>query len=296
MAVEFEDAILAGLTLVREAIQSQGYQPGEAGWRVGADGTAEFSDLTIRSSDGTSSTVTVANGVITVTDAAGVPSLELDSSGVRLYEGGTVVAELAVAAGPDNDAGFIAHSRTGSGYYAMLEDGQLQLGNSNGPGDQAGPDVPASIAVGYAGTRPDYTGPTTLTVASGYMGPADFHSAALRLVSAGSGRPRALLVEEFEETECDLEVTGVLRGGSRITGTVSITPSGVDVPTSVAVTFPRRLIGTSFTCQVTANSTVPGTSVKGVSYSNLSATGVTLWLTRGNTATTTLSYTVEAAG
>lgn len=99
----------------------------------------------------------------------------------------------------------------------------------------------------------------------------------------------------FTEFQHDMIVDGQFFAGNRVTGNVSITPSAVNVPTSTVVTFNTPLTGTQFTCQVSANSTVPGTQVTGVSYTGLSATGVTLWLTRSNPGLTptNLSYTVE---
>lgn len=44
----FQNSILAGLTLIREAIQSQDFQSGVQGWAIRADGSAEFSDIVIR--------------------------------------------------------------------------------------------------------------------------------------------------------------------------------------------------------------------------------------------------------
>lgn len=44
----FRNSILAGDTLIREAIRSQDYDPGVAGWTVNADGSAEFNDVVIR--------------------------------------------------------------------------------------------------------------------------------------------------------------------------------------------------------------------------------------------------------
>jgi hypothetical protein len=75
--MSFRNSILAGLTLIREAIRSQNYQAGVQGWAINADGTAEFSDLTIRSSDGSGNTVELANGEII------------------LFKGGTAVAALS---------------------------------------------------------------------------------------------------------------------------------------------------------------------------------------------------------
>lgn len=44
----FRSSILAGNTLIRAAIQSQNYSAGVAGWRIAADGTAEFVGLVLR--------------------------------------------------------------------------------------------------------------------------------------------------------------------------------------------------------------------------------------------------------
>lgn len=46
----FTNSILAGETLVRDAIKSEGYVPGSSGWSINRDGTAEFSDLVSRGS------------------------------------------------------------------------------------------------------------------------------------------------------------------------------------------------------------------------------------------------------
>lgn len=44
----FTNSILAGDTLVRDAIQSEGYVAGSTGWSINRDGTAEFNDVTSR--------------------------------------------------------------------------------------------------------------------------------------------------------------------------------------------------------------------------------------------------------
>lgn len=44
----FNNSILAGLTLVREAIESEGFVSGSTGWRIDRDGDAEFNGVTIR--------------------------------------------------------------------------------------------------------------------------------------------------------------------------------------------------------------------------------------------------------
>jgi hypothetical protein len=54
----FRNDILAGNTLVREAIQSENYQAGVSGWQIAADGSAEFSDVVLRG-DGVGDTVEI---------------------------------------------------------------------------------------------------------------------------------------------------------------------------------------------------------------------------------------------
>ena len=46
----FENPIIAGEELIRPGIRSEDYKEGETGWRVGRDGSAEFSDLVTRGS------------------------------------------------------------------------------------------------------------------------------------------------------------------------------------------------------------------------------------------------------
>lgn len=73
-------------------------------------------------------------------------------------------------------------------------------------------------------------------------------------------------------------------------GEVVISPSGANIPTSTAVTFPAGRFTVAPAVQVTANTTVPGTSVTGVGYSGVTATGFTVWCTRTNTSPTNLGW------
>jgi len=44
----FTNPLVAGLELIRQAIRSRNYVPNTSGWTINADGTAEFTDATIR--------------------------------------------------------------------------------------------------------------------------------------------------------------------------------------------------------------------------------------------------------
>lgn len=65
--VQFQNPIVGGDTLVRDAIKSQNYVMGSTGWSVNQDGTAEFNNVTIRNGETVSSTDLYYNG----TPAAG---------------------------------------------------------------------------------------------------------------------------------------------------------------------------------------------------------------------------------
>lgn len=66
----FNNSILDGLTLARDAIQSEGYTAGTSGWRIERNGDAEFNNLVARgtiSNVGSLYTVTINNGEIIIT-------------------------------------------------------------------------------------------------------------------------------------------------------------------------------------------------------------------------------------
>lgn len=65
----FTDPIVAGSTLVRDAIQSEDYQPGAAGWIIRRDGSAEFNTGTYR-------------GAIIINGADGLPAVTINADGI----------------------------------------------------------------------------------------------------------------------------------------------------------------------------------------------------------------------
>jgi hypothetical protein len=66
----FEDPILGGDTLIRNAIQSRDYVAGSSGWAIKADGTAEFNDVIVNGGGGTGK-ITIDGDTFTVYDSAG---------------------------------------------------------------------------------------------------------------------------------------------------------------------------------------------------------------------------------
>lgn len=64
----FQNSILAGTTLVREAISSEGFVAGSSGWSIERDGDAEFNDVTVR-------------GTVSISDSGGTMDLNVDILG-----------------------------------------------------------------------------------------------------------------------------------------------------------------------------------------------------------------------
>lgn len=73
----FRDPVVAGDTLVRPAIQSPNYIPGTSGWTINADGTAEFSDATVRGSLAAGDAVRIDSDGIQVFDTDGSPAVQM---------------------------------------------------------------------------------------------------------------------------------------------------------------------------------------------------------------------------
>jgi len=94
-------------------------------------------------------------------------------------------------------------------------------------------------------------------------------------------------------TDDSLHVSGVLTAANRVVGTVTLAPTGTNQITSATVTFPQALTGTSFACQATANTSVPGTDLIDVSYSSVTSTSVIIRMYRQSQTNTVISYSVE---
>lgn len=81
---------------------------------------------------------------------------------------------------------------------------------------------------------------------------------------------------------------------SIVSGSVSITPSGANVPTTVTWSYGRTLTGT-VRAVVAPNTTVPGTTVTGCSVTTPGASSVAVYLTRTNTSLT-IVYGIAMGG
>jgi hypothetical protein len=88
----------------------------------------------------------------------------------------------------------------------------------------------------------------------------------------------------------DLALLGILLAGNMAWGTVSITPSATGVPTSVPIVYDIK--GTTFVGFASANTTVPGSVVQGVSMSGITGTGANVWATRSSLTATIVCWLV----
>jgi hypothetical protein len=229
VAIDFINPITAGTVLVREAIESQNFLTGVSGWQIAANGSAEFADLLIRSSDGLNTTITLANGQVVIRNGANVIVTEIDAQGYRLYNGaGTLVAEITLFGGQANDPGFICYSPVGTRYYAMLSNGFLEFGDDN-----VVYDVPPAIEhFSTAGGDP-----ISLLASSGYVGDLGaFEAATWELVGQTNGaagdRPKVKLDSSNPGGTADVVLNGVDQpAGLTAYGAISATTATATVET-----------------------------------------------------------------
>lgn len=202
---------------------------------------------------------------------------------LKLYsdDGATLLAELGRDTGTGGGGGLWTRGlQDPINMSAFLSSGELSFR----PVENGLVAVPASIY--YDSDAFQYS---DLTLTSGAVGETD-HRALLILESLFDGSAHASFQGE-NSTPCTLDVLGVLTSGNWAYGTVSITPSAANTPTSATVTG-LSVDGSTFIALVSANTSVPGSQVTGVGFSSLSSTGLTVWLTRTNTTATNVTWMV----
>lgn len=90
-------------------------------------------------------------------------------------------------------------------------------------------------------------------------------------------------------TSSGFTVDGTFKAGNIATGRVTVTPTAANTSTPVTVTG-LNLKGTTFRAVATASTNVPRTAVTGVGV--VTATGLTVWLTRINSTSTAVDWIV----
>lgn len=290
MSVEFENAILAGVTLIREAIQSQNFETGVAGWQIQADGNAEFTDLIIRSSDGSSSTVSIANGEITITDGSGNTVIRINASGYQLLDtvfgSGDVIAEILRNDSGYGGGGFWSRNfQFPESVFSALLDGSLVFGTV----DTTVVDQPASVAYSGGGANEQ----TTLTVSSGRQVNTRV-AAVLGLVSSSTldSRPQGFLTGDLV-ADGDADFAGNVTAKNIQSGTFVITPTVANAWTAnLAVNFSEAFdtVPEVVVCPSGNGPSTGSTTELEWQTTGASTAGFNCRIRRGNLTATTLTY------
>jgi hypothetical protein len=204
-------------------------------------------------------------------------------SDLRLYseDGATLLAELGRESGAGGGGGLWTRGlQEPNNMSAFLGSGELAFR----PVEDGLVAVPASIY--YDSDAFQYS---DLTLTSGAVNPSD-HRALLILESLFDGSAHASVQGE-NSSPCTFDVLGVLTASNIAYGQASITPSAANTPTSVTVNG-LGLQGDTFYALATASTIAPGTAVTGVSTTNVTADGLTVWATRTNTVLTLVNWMV----
>lgn len=196
-------------------------------------------------------------------------------------DGTTLLAELGPESGGGGGGLWTRGLQDPNNFSAYLASGLLQFR----PVQSGLVDVPASAS--YDTDAFQYS---DFVLTSGAVGATD-HRALMILESIYAGARPYVYVQGESSTHCNFDVLGTVTASNLAWGTTTITPSAANTPTSAAVTG-LNVDGSSFMALVTANTSVPGTQVTGVSFNNLTSSGLTLWLTRTNTTSTILNWLV----
>jgi hypothetical protein len=125
---------------------------------------------------------------------------------------------------------------------------------------------------------------------------ASQHRAIVTLESTFAGDAPYVYVQGENGTACNLDVSGELTAANIFTGSVAITPSAANTPTSVTVSG-LSVPGTVLRAFTTIVNPAPGSTgstngVTGTAYTNLSSSGLTVWATRQNTTAVTVVYVI----
>lgn len=166
--VEFGNPIIGQEELIRSAIRSQNYQAGVSGWRIAADGSAEFTDLLL--------TFIGSNGHV-----------EFTNGEMRLYDSN---GDLVIIIAP---SGVWAVVSTGASHsqYVRLNDSRIEWSNFINPG---GISLPGAITWDTSGTNANPTDPAILEISSGYVGAvSSFEAATVTLKGQADGSSPCLL-------------------------------------------------------------------------------------------------------
>lgn len=295
MSIEFENPLTAGTVLVREDIRSQDFVEGVSGWRIEANGSAEFNDITIRGSDGVPAVIVGPDGepqvVIYSNGANGVLEFPTNDPNEQtpariasvVYNQGAAAERMALEIqGPAHDVD--------SNRLAV----QLNSANANGSAparlnifDVATQDLILYLENGRVQVSeilqvaPEATASTALHViaANGHTG---------RLIEADVNGVDKFVVDASGNTA----IAGSVTAANIASGTAQTpAPGGVPAQTSVNVTFAAAFPSTP-NIVVTPNSGAANLNTSNIRWAvtNKSTTGFTINCWRDTNAATNFEW------
>jgi hypothetical protein len=202
----------------------------------------------------------------------------ISGGSVKILDGsGDLVAE-ATADGFFGEAAFATYGTfLGEAFYAALTSGQLAFGINPTSDQQAAP-VPGGIAFSDLGSQLE------LQVYSGTKNGTSATQINLYSSTTPTSADASLDIVADQVT-----VYGKLSARNIAAGSVTVTPSAANTPTSIMVNG-LTLAGSTVQVVATAATTLPGTQVTGIGITNATTNSFTLWLTRTNTSPTAVSW------
>ncbi|MFJ1827364.1 hypothetical protein [Streptomyces sp. NPDC088178] len=248
-------------------------------------GTMQIDQVTVETvSTGVVNSVNIANGAVTAA------SIAADAITGKTITGGTITGTTITGG---TVTGSTVQTATTGKRIALLPDGTMALysGRTGGetPGSlESGINSDGSgMQLGYLVLKPPTHGPTPpeITLAVGPSGERNYNVGPLIMVEQGSSG-LVNLVGNLNATG-RADVSGIFSAGNIAFGSVSVNTTTGSVPASALVSG-LNVAGTTFRAFVTAASGVPGTQLLGVSANGQSSGGLTVWLNRTNTGTTTV--------
>jgi len=198
----FNNPIVGGTTLIREAIKSPNYVPGVSGWSINKDGSAEFNDVTIRGSLIVDGDVTLdANDVFVVENTAGDPVLSITDSQTETWNGISLERILSIygySAGALQNV--LTLKNTPSGSFTNIEMSDKRTGSLE----------VAPVSIGLDIQAVNVNDQPTLSVFSS-TNDLSAHQAALHLVGdsrAGGNSPEIRLENSGATSDIDIILSG----------------------------------------------------------------------------------------
>lgn len=295
----FRNPVVGGVQLVRNAIQSQNFITGVAGWRLSRNGDFEANagvfrgDLLVGPVTGahtsigsTLPAVLAAHYAVILSSVSQFAILQYDSAANYYYR------LVGIEFGTDDyyADGWVIGSTVIELHSFVIPAGtqtnQNYGSNSNSPANGVAFRFRNPAGASPAGT---FTIENSLVaVGIGLTDTGTFDVWTPATIHNGFAVFNGGFIDTFTSTDCI--VTDKLTAQNQVSGNATITPSGIGVSTSVAVVFPRQMpAGLTYGAVLGVNSAAAG-AITDVRYSAITRAGMTVSGTRNAVTAFTVSY------